>query len=628
MRTVNIRKWLGLLRLVLLTLICGLPVHADPLKTQAVSTDDEQNLAPRTLWMTEPNRGTDARAIAANPAGFNWQPIESDVLNLGLKADPIWLAVKLNAQAELRRYLSVDYPPLDRVDFHLFRDGQLIESSATGDQLPFSSRPIPYHNFVFPLELEPEASYLVLMRVQTDGSLQVPLRLWSPEAFIGVSESSTALQMMFLGIMAALAIYNLLVFLAVRDSAYLWYVLYLTSYALGQAALRGLGFQYLWPETPGFNAVSVPLFLSLSLATAGFFAHQFLHVSTHSRPWSLTIRAIAWIGVALALLSLVMSYHTIIGLIIVGVGGGAFLVFLGACYLWWRGEVLAKFYVIAWSIFLAANILYSLSKTGLMPVTIGIEHGPQIGAVIQMLLLSFALAWRINQERERRQHAQAEALAAQREANEQLEERVNERTEELREAYDKLKKMSELDGLTQLKNRPYFDQALEREWRRNSREVQTMSLLMIDIDYFKTVNDTLGHQCGDAALRHIADICRENVGRAADVVARYGGEEFVILLPVTTLQGAAYLAERIRKDTESQAFYWEGERIHLTLSIGVAGCIPTQKRDYEWLVRHADEALYDAKNRGRNWSRVTVEHDDGRIETVDASTLVRADEGA
>jgi len=619
------RELVSLLLLLAFSAGIALPAQTQPLQTHQISSADEHNLAPQTQWMMEPEQELEPEAIAADPQGYEWQSIDDDKLNLGLEARPIWLAVRFNAPNSVRRYLSVDYPPLDDVRFYLFRNGELVQSNATGDQLPFSDRAIPYHNFVFPLALDAGEDYLLLVRIQTAGALQVPLRLWSPEAFIGFSGSSTALQMMFLGIMAALGIYNLLIWVAVRDAAYLWYVLSVTTFTLGQVAVRGLGFQYLWPGFPAFNVVSVPLFISLSLATAAFFAHQFLNIRHYSSGWSWTIRVVGNIGVLLAILSLILSYHTILGIMIIAVAGGSSLIFLSACYLWWRGEVLARFYVIAWSVFLIANIANSMSKYRLLPSTTLVEHSPQFGAIIEMLLLSFALAWRINQERERREQAQAEALVAQREANEHLDARVNERTEELRDAYDKLKEMSELDGLTQLKNRPYFDQALEREWRRNMREVQTISLLMIDIDYFKTVNDTLGHQCGDAALQHIAEICRDNVERAADVVARYGGEEFVILLPATSLQSAAYLSERIRKDTENQGFFWGGERVNLTLSIGVSGCVPSKERDHEWLVRHADKALYDAKHNGRNWSRVTIERDDGRIEIVDASSMVQID---
>ena len=612
--------------LYLLAGLAAITVQAQEqtLTTHTVSNKSERNLASELHWLRETDGPLDPETLAANPGRYNWRSNNANVLNLGLDSTPIWLGLRLETSAGVRRYLSIDYPPLDRIQFHLFRNGELIETKRTGDTLPFDQRPVPYHHFVFPLELSPEADYLVLIRVQTEGSFQVPLNLWTLQDFIAVSQGTSSLQMMFLGIMGALAVYNLLIYLAVRDPAYLWYVLYLTTFVLAQAAVRGLGFQYLWPGMPEINAISIPLFFSGALATAGFFTHQFLRVARHSRPWSIVIRGLAWIGVLLTLLSTVLDYQTMIGLIILFVGTGTLTIFIGACYLWWRGETLAKFYVIAWGIFLLVHVFYTMSKAGFFPANPVVEHSPQIGTVIQMLLLSFALAWRINEERERRQLAQAEALRVQREANEQLEGRVRERTEALSEAYDKLKKISELDGLTQLKNRPFFDHALEREWRRNTRETRTICLLMLDIDYFKQVNDNLGHQCGDEALRHIAGLCVSAVGRAGDVVARYGGEEFVILLPVTTLEGAVQIAEYIRVSTQEEAFYWNNERLHLSVSVGVTGCTPSRDRDYEWLVRHADRALYKAKDGGRNRTRVAVETDDRQVKFVNGSEWGRA----
>ncbi len=356
------------------------------------------------------------------------------------------------------------------------------------------------------------------------------------------------------------------------------------------------------------------MFLSLSLAAVGFFTHRFLDMPAHSRAWDLTLRVIGWFGVILAGLGLVLPYHLILAILVPVVSGGALLALIAAIQLWWRGVVLARFYVIAWGIFLFANILYTLSKAGVIPTTALVEHSTQIGAVIQMLLLSFALAWRINQERERRQAAQAEALQIQRDANLKLEARVEERTEALSQAYDQLKQLSELDGLTQLKNRPYFDQALEREWRRSRRETHAVALLILDIDHFKSINDKHGHLCGDEALRRIAEVFRQAVARVADTVARYGGEEFVILLPVTGLAGAALVAERVREAVANLELEWEGRTLGLTLSIGVSCCVPDRDRSYEWLVRTADEALYEAKARGRNRTVLARETDNDGID--------------
>lgn len=609
--------------LLFLTLISS---PAGALETVEVRDQPSLDLDAHMQWALDPGAGLDSRSLFENPGRLDWKAADGNTLNLGLESTPVWMGVWLESPSEATRYLQIAYPPLDDVRIKLIRarDGLTVTDIHTGDTLPFQTRPVAYHDYVSRLSLEADTRYLLLLRVQTAGALQVPVRLWQPQAFFMDAQESSALHMMFFGIMGALAIYNLLLYFAVRDGAYLWYVLYLLAFVLSQAALRGFGFQYLWPGAPWFNGVSLTLLLSLSLTAVGFFTHQFLNAPRHSRIWSIVFRAIGWSGIALALISLFVAYHTAIAMMLVVVSSGALLAVTGACYLWWRGEVLARFYVIAWGIFLFANIAYTSSKAGLIPTNLLVDHGTQIGAVIQMLLLSFALAWRINEERERRQQAQAQALQIQRDANTRLESRVEERTEELRGAYDQLKQLSELDGLTQLKNRPYFDQALEREWRRNCRDPQPMSLLMLDIDHFKAVNDEYGHLCGDEALRRIAGICKDTVGRVADTVARYGGEEFVILLPMTDLEGAVLIAERIRESAASLDFQWQSNAIPLSLSIGVTSCIPVWERDHEWLIRTADDALYEAKSHGRNRTLVARETGDGDIELTTPEVIQAA----
>jgi len=570
-------------------------------------------LGSRLVYWRDSGESLDARTILDAPGAIDWQPTESAVPNLGLAEEPVWFALRLTSPAHTRRLLSIGYPPLDRVDFFVASQGRWVSRVATGDQRPFASRPVAHRDFVFPLELEPEQDYLILIRVQTEGALQLPAELWEPNAYLAQSQVSLGAQSLFAGIMLALAIYNLLLYFVVRDRAYLWYVLYLGTYLVGQLALRGLGFQYLWPGAPAFNSFMLPASLALGLASFLLFSLHFLHMNRQHRFWSLATRGLAWGAFLLAGLTPLASYHLAIVLLILLVTAGALLVAGAGFWFLWRGEIMARFYLLALSLFLVGTILFNLNKAGVLPSSYLFEYSAQIGAVLQMLLLSFALAYRIRLERRARQKAQAETLKVQREANEQLEARVAERTRELHQAYEKLKLVSELDGLTQLKNRPFFDQALEREWRRNTREVRDISLLMLDVDHFKQVNDTLGHQCGDACLRHLAALCRSHVGRASDVVARYGGEEFVILLPCTDLPGAALVAERIRQAVLEAEFTWQGERLPLSLSVGVASCIPSRHLGYESLVRHADQALYRSKTEGRNRTTIAQGEDDKEL---------------
>jgi diguanylate cyclase (GGDEF)-like protein/PAS domain S-box-containing protein len=172
---------------------------------------------------------------------------------------------------------------------------------------------------------------------------------------------------------------------------------------------------------------------------------------------------------------------------------------------------------------------------------------------------------------------------------------------ELQKAYDNLERLAAMDGLTGLTNRRIFDETLEVEWRRSQREETTISLLMLDVDYFKAFNDALGHVAGDETLRGIAQALRDVIQRPGDLAARYGGEEFVVLLPGTSHAGAIHLAEKIAiaisrlglEHTASPAGY-------VTASIGVTSFTPGPEDDSSHLVQEADRALYAAKRNGRN----------------------------
>jgi diguanylate cyclase (GGDEF)-like protein len=159
-------------------------------------------------------------------------------------------------------------------------------------------------------------------------------------------------------------------------------------------------------------------------------------------------------------------------------------------------------------------------------------------------------------------------------------------------AIETLHRISTLDGLTEVANRRHFDDTLALEWRRAVRSGQPMSLLMLDIDFFKAFNDQHGHQAGDDVLRRVAHALRDSVHRAADLVARYGGEEFVVLLPDTTGEQAREIAEMLRARIEEPGT--------VTASLGVATQVPSRDGNPDELVKRADEALYEAKRLGRN----------------------------
>lgn len=173
---------------------------------------------------------------------------------------------------------------------------------------------------------------------------------------------------------------------------------------------------------------------------------------------------------------------------------------------------------------------------------------------------------------------------------------------ELEKKNKELQRLSSLDGLTGIANRRRFDEYLEQEWLRAARGNKTLSLILTDIDHFKTYNDNYGHQGGDEVLRRVAQAIESGANRPGDLVARYGGEEFAIILPDTEPAGAASVAETIRQSVERldipHGFSTAAD--HVTLSLGIASIIPRDGGLPATLIEAADEALYEAKHSGRN----------------------------
>ncbi len=370
------RHWLGTkcpalpTLLGLWLLLIGLPLSASPLPELEVTQAGAQSLGEHVVYHVDTDRQLDIGTLLSSPQAIDWTPSAGETPNLGLTSDPVWFALRLRSPENARRLLAIAYPPLDQVDIYLARDGEVLSELRTGDQLAFHSRPIHHRDFVLPLALEPGAEYQLFIRVHTQGAVHLPATLWQPQSFLEHTQHGFALQLIFIGIMAALALYNLLLCFVVRDRAYLWYVVYLVSFLMAQLTLRGLGFQYLWPEFPALNNFSLPLLLAISLAAVGFFTHSFLDAGRYSRTWSSIILAVGWTGVALAGMSLVLPYNLLIALQVVAVTVGAGLAFMTGCYLWWRGQPLARLYVIAWSVFLLGNVLYNLEKAGVLPYSV------------------------------------------------------------------------------------------------------------------------------------------------------------------------------------------------------------------------------------------------------------------
>lgn len=220
-----------------------------------------------------------------------------------------------------------------------------------------------------------------------------------------------------------------------------------------------------------------------------------------------------------------------------------------------------------------------------------------IGITVVSFFIAFVLLLNFKRQQSLLKAEHAQAI--------ELENKVYERTRELEIANKKLERLSNLDGLTQLYNRRYFDKSLKAEVKRLQRSSSPISLLICDIDYFKRFNDSYGHLAGDDCIRSVVDSIKKYSGRVSDIAARLGGEEFAVILPSTESAEAMGIAECIRHDVESKAIPHESSLLKeiVSISIGVTSITPDIQTHSSMLISMADQALYESKHKGRD--RVT-----------------------
>jgi diguanylate cyclase (GGDEF)-like protein len=531
-----------------------------------------------------------------------WHASASASPNFGYSHSAFWLRGDVvNQSGAVRDWLlGMRYPLLDYVDVYVLRPDGRVQHQASGDRLAFGTRPLPDRQFYFPLALKAGERVQVMVRVQGQGSLQAPLELSTPAAFHALAYREQLLVGLYGGAMLSMLLYNLLLGLSLRDRAHLYYVVYIALFGLAQFALSGLAFEHLWPDSPTWGNLATPLLMGLASWALVLFSRQFLSLAQH---WPRADRWLQWLQLGFlteAALSLLLPYNVAVQAVTTGTTVTPLLLLVVTVVLLRRGVCQARFFLAAFSGLLLGVALTSLHLFGLIPATLLTEYGVQMGTLLEFALLSFALAHRLKLAQE------ANVLLQQAHAAE-LEARVQARTLDLDHAMNaltqanaRLHALSHQDALTGLKNRAFMGEQLPEMWRSAQRWQSPISVLMIDVDHFKQVNDMHGHAAGDEALRQVAGVITRLVQRPGDHALRFGGEEFLVLLPQTHAVGAAHIAESIRLGVQALDVRVEGKRLALTVSIGVACTVPSPELAPQALLKAADRLLYMAKRDGRN----------------------------
>ncbi len=557
-----------------------------------------------------------------------WQTIDRKSPNFGFTEDTYWLRMQLDNSdiTELSRFIELPIPFLDHVELFHFAGNDLRRHYALGDEQPFTKRPVQHRNFIMPLTLAPGTN-TVLVRLASSGTIEAPFRVWDPVTFHAASNDESLLQGSVIGVLLIMILYNLFVYFSTRDVNYLYYIGFVASYLLFHLTLTGYMFAYVWPHAVRWNSFAISTFVACAALFTCLFTNQFLKLRSFSKLAFELVRAMAIFSAVLLGLTFFLPYSWTIRIgAAIGIPIAATALVLGY-WRWWQGARFARFFCLAWTSILMGLIVLNAGKLGWIPISIWTENASQIGIVLLVVLLSFTLADRINNDRSLRLNAQAVALEHERKArvsqerlveataraNRELEARVESRTvglnttlEQLKVANDRLLMLSTTDSLTQIGNRACFDAAISVEIKRAQRQQLPLTIMLFDIDHFKRINDTHGHLAGDACLRALADLMRPRIDRAGDILARYGGEEFVIALMGVGEQQSTALAEGFRAAIENLAVDFDNRTIRFTASFGVVCAVPNGQHQVRDFLSAADRALYEAKDSGRNTVRVAT----------------------
>lgn len=589
-------------------------VHAAPLlPAPELAADGRVEVAAHSGLIEDPQSTLSLEDVRQRFASGQVTAAPAAGINLGYTPSAWWVGFRVPAHAagnaRKDRLIEIGFPTLDHVEFYL---PGATTPVVVGDHYAFNERPIRHRNFVFDLPADTPDNAWVLLRVRSEGTLSVPLTIWTPSGWAEYSRDTYAGLSVYFGALVALLIYNALLWVSMGDRMYFDYVLFVSGLAIGLAGFNGLGMEYVWSNWPWFANLAFPAGFSLCSFGVAQFTRSFL--STQSV--STRLDTVLWLGAVLsaaaAFIFIGISYKLGAGVLTTATVFTTSMAIVAGLYCQKRGVASAPLFLLAWTLFMLFGIAFALRNYGFVPTNFVTLHGLQFGSLIGMLLLSFALADRFHTERRAKEAAQAEMMTA-REASiamlqrseQDLELRVAKRTAELAAANAKLaasesqqRDLAQHDGLTGLANRTLLSDRLGQAIELGKREKRRFAMLYVDLDKFKPVNDLHGHGVGDALLKQVAHRVTDRV-RHSDTVARVGGDEFVILLhAVESHDGLMAVASSIR-DALNEEFHIEGHRIQIGCSIGVA-IYPDNGSDANTLSRLADEAMYQAKDAGRN----------------------------
>ncbi len=498
--------------------------------------------------------------------------------SLGRRAGAMWilLPVRVPARDAGHWVFDADYASLDRIDLYVLEGRQVRRSVQLGDQVPLAERPLASRGHAVALELPPGQARTLLLRVETSGSMIVPLELHTPAEREASESREQVLQGLVAGAGLAMLLWSLAQWAVLREAMFGLYALTLAGTTGFFAALSGVGPQHLWGASEWLTRNGPPFFILVGVCAAFFFVIRALHVrETNPRVAQVITFCGVVAGTAALAFGLGAIHYNTAQAIGMALGPAPLLLILPTAWRRMREGDRAAFWMLAgWGAYSIGVLSIVCLLAGWLPLNFWTLHGFQFASMIEMASWTMVLGERVDAIRRT-----AAAVKTER---------------------DTLHAMAHTDVLTGLLNRRGLQDALAPMLAAASPR-RLLALYVLDLDGFKAVNDRLGHDAGDALLVDVAQRLRAQL-RGTDLLARLGGDEFVV-----AVGGLAAEADAARVGDNLLAafrnpFVAGGEPCRVGLTIGYA-LAPPDDTTLEGLMKRADAAMYGGKQAGKNCVR-------------------------
>ncbi|WP_288353295.1 EAL domain-containing protein [uncultured Marinobacter sp.] len=435
-------------------------------------------------------------------ASDRWQSLEGESPNFGYIRDTVWLRVPLSAIPSDRKLLEIRYPQLDDITFYLIENGVVRQRVSTGDHLPFAQRQIQHRNFLFSFETDPQSEYQAFLRIRTQGAMQIPVRLWDPRTYFEATSIEDQMHAIYYGILIMVIVFNLFIFLALRERMYLLYVLSTLSYLMFIGSLNGSTYQLLWPESPWLHNQTMVLTVPVALIFTLLFSRAFLNLRVTSPRMDKLVWYTVLVNVVVAVTTFVTDYSVASRLTVALAIPSCLLLTVMGPIQWIRRKPQAGYYTIAWGLLTLGSAITAANKYGFVPNSFITAYGIEIGSALEAVLLTIALAARLYQEREdkvRAREAEITAMAARRSA-------------ELR-----LIEQALHNPLTGLPNRACLEMTINELINREPDK--RLSIAVIHLSNLPAITKTLGHRNTDRLLELAARRFNSIVGELPGICA-------------------------------------------------------------------------------------------------------------